>query len=86
MEYVTNDEYRRQKARLTRAVNNGDPLAVLAAVEKTLDEWEGKAWPDSWHRELRELEDARRAFDRLDHTVRLTTDRMRFDAALERLR
>lgn len=57
-EYVTKSEFTRQKARLTRAQNSGDPIAVLVAVEKTLDEWYGKAWPDDWHRWRVALEDA----------------------------
>jgi len=57
--YITNDEYRRQKSRLTRAVNSGDPVKVLSAVEKTVTEWEDKAWPDDWSRWFRALDDAR---------------------------
>ena len=56
-EYVTRREFTTQKARLTRAKNSG-PLAVLVAVEKTLDEWQGKAWPDDWHRWRAALDDA----------------------------
>lgn len=39
----------RLKGALTRAKNSGDPLKVLAAVEKAydaFDEW--GAWPDGW--------------------------------------
>ena len=66
MEYVTNAEFRRQKTALTRAINSRVPVQVLATVEKTLDEWSGKAWPDDWSRWLRALEDAHLAFLRSD--------------------
>jgi hypothetical protein len=83
--YVTKQEFRAQKSRLTRAKNSGDPLAVLAAVEKTLDEWSGKAWPDDWARWARALDDAFFAFSRLDYTQRLTVDADRFRAAFDRI-
>lgn len=57
--YLDNATYRRQKSALTRAVNSGDPLLVLRAVEKALREWEGCAWPDDWHRWNVALRDAR---------------------------
>ena len=57
-QYVTNEEYRKQKAALTRAINSGNGRRVLAAVEKATDEWRGKAWPDDWSRWRRALEDA----------------------------
>jgi hypothetical protein len=57
-EYVTKAEFTAQKARLTRALHSDNPVAVLDAVEKTLAEWRGKAWPDDWARWLRSLEDA----------------------------
>ena len=63
-EYLTKGEYTRQKARLTRAKNSGDPLNVLKAVEDTVEEWHGKAWPDDWHRWARELDDAYTKFVR----------------------
>ena len=49
-EYISNEEYRKQKSALTRAINSGDPRKVLATVEKTLKEWENKVWPDEWSR------------------------------------
>ena len=55
--YISNADYRRQKAALTRAVNSKDVVKILDAIEKTLDEWEGKAWPDDWHRWRRALDD-----------------------------
>jgi hypothetical protein len=58
---------------------------VLAAVERTLDEWSGKAWPDDWSRWARALDDAYFAFARLDYTVRLTADADRFRAAFDRI-
>lgn len=56
--YVSNEQYKQQKSRLTRAQNTGNATAILDAVEKTLNEWEGKAWPDDWHRWQRALHDA----------------------------
>ena len=64
--YVTNAEFRKQKSRLTRAVNSGDPLNVLKACEDTLAEWAGKAWPDDWSRWARALDDAYSKFVRSD--------------------
>ena len=64
MEYVTNAEFRRQKTALTRAINSRVPVQVLATVEKTLDEWSGKAWPDDWSRWARALDDAYYSFVR----------------------
>jgi len=57
-EYISNEEYRQQKAALTRAINSGDPRKVLATVEKTLKAWERTVWPDDWSRWRRALEDA----------------------------
>lgn len=62
--YVTKAEFTRQKSRLTKAKNSGDPGAVLAAVETTLAEWSGKAWPDDWARWSRALDDAYYAYVR----------------------
>lgn len=57
--YITNDEFRRQKAALTRAINSGDPAKVLATVEKTVNvEWRDTVWPDDWARWRNALEDA----------------------------
>lgn len=50
MEYVTKREHSANRARLTRAINSGNPDKVVRACEITLDSWEGKAWPDDWHR------------------------------------
>lgn len=57
-EYISNEEYRKQKAALTRAINSGDPLKVLAACEKVVNDWSTKVWPDDWSRWRRALEDA----------------------------
>lgn len=67
--YVTNEEYRRQKSALTRAINSGDPLKVLTTVERTLNAWEDKAWPDAWSRWRTALDDAWRAFSRAHTTA-----------------
>ena len=83
--YITNQDYRRQKTALTRAVNSGDPLKVLAAVEKTLDEWAGKAWPDAWHRWRNALDDAFLSFARTDAFRADGETRDRFNAAATQL-
>ena len=64
--YVTNAEYRRQKTALTRAINSRVPVQVLKTCEKTLGEWNGKAWPDAWSRWARAVEDAFHAFVQSD--------------------
>lgn len=64
MQYVSNAEYSRQKSALTRAINSGDPDKVIATCRKTVGEWDGKAWPDDWHRWNIALGDATRG--RLD--------------------
>lgn len=63
-QYVTRSAYTSQKARLTRAKNSGDPLLILTAVERTLEEWHGKAWPDDWARFAVALDDAYYSFIR----------------------
>ncbi len=55
---ITQTEYRKQKTALTRAVNSGDPLKVLATCQATLDAWTGSAWPDDWHRWRNAADDA----------------------------
>jgi hypothetical protein len=50
VEYISQEDYRRQKTALTRAVNTGDPAAILKAVERAVEAWAGKAWPDDWNR------------------------------------
>jgi len=83
--YITNADFRRQKAALTRAINSGDPLKVLDTVEKTLKEWHGKAWPDDWSRWLRALEDAWATYERNEYYDRLTEVVDRFRDAHTRL-
>jgi hypothetical protein len=63
-EYITNADFLRQKSALTRAINSKDPLKVLATVEKTLDEWGDKCWPDAWSRWSVALYDAWLAYER----------------------
>lgn len=47
------------KARLTRAINSGDPLNVKDACKTAVDAWnEIGAWPDYWSRWQRALDDA----------------------------
>ena len=57
-EYISNEEYRKQKAALTRAINSGDPRKVLATVEKAVEDWRTKVWPDDWSRWNNALIDA----------------------------
>jgi len=57
-QYLTKAEHRAERSRLTRAVNSGEPVRTLLAVEHALDTWTGKAWPDDWHRWARALDDA----------------------------
>jgi hypothetical protein len=83
--YVTKAEFTRQKSRLTRAQNTGSPVAVLDAIEKTLDEWSGKAWPDDWARWARALDDAYFTFVRSDAWVADGEKAARFRAAFDRM-
>jgi len=85
MRYITNADYRRQKTALTRAINSGDPVKVLDTVEKTLDEWSGKAWPDAWHRWNNALHDAWDRYSRHPYDDRLTEVVERFKEASRRL-
>lgn len=89
-EYVTKSEFTRQKSRLTRAQNTGNPRAVLEAVEKTLDEWAGKAWPDDWSRWSSALDTAYFAFVRSpagddDRDLNDAKIARRFRAAFDRI-
>lgn len=61
VEYLSQDEHRRLKTKLTRAERSDNPRKVLAAVEDALMSWRGKAWPDEWSRWARALEDAYQA-------------------------
>lgn len=79
--YITNRDYRRQKTALTRAVNSGDPLKVLTAVERTLGEWHDKAWPDDWHRWRVALDDAFHAFHTAEIYLSCPPEYDRFIAA-----
>jgi hypothetical protein len=89
--YIDNATHRRLKSALTRALNSGDPVNVLRAVETALAEWDGKAWPDDWHRWQIALDDAERKWNRTpaehgeDIELILATAR-RFNAAFETLR
>ena len=64
--YITTKSYRAAKARLTRAVNSGDPHKVVAEVTRTFAEWDAGdfAYPDDWHRWQRALDDAEYAIRR----------------------
>lgn len=72
--YLTNEEYGRQKAALTRARNSGDPAKVLKTVEAAVELWDERVWPDDWSLWRIALEDVgrqacRRAWDELDEAV-----------------
>ena len=64
--YLTKAQYSAAKARLTRAINSGDPVRIITAVTNEFDEWDerGVAYPDDWHRWERARQDAvmRQAF------------------------
>jgi hypothetical protein len=70
--YLSKAQYSKQKAALTRAVNQSKRLAetgetklaqqvVEAAIIKTVGEWNDGhyAWPDDWHRWQNALDDSR---------------------------
>lgn len=61
--YLTNQQFRTAKARLTRAINSGDPQRVIDTVNAQYAEWDDGdyAWPDDWARWGRALDDARMA-------------------------
>lgn len=42
------DEHKKLKTALTRAKKTGDGRKILFAVERAVEAWYGKAWPDSW--------------------------------------
>lgn len=58
--YLTQQQYRNDKTRLTRAIRSGDPRKVIAVVEETLAAWDygDFAWPDDWSRWERARQDA----------------------------
>lgn len=73
MTYLSNDEYRRAKTRLTRATNKAkransttDKIkftrAIVAEVNATFDDWDNRdaVYPDDWHRWNIARDDARR--------------------------
>jgi hypothetical protein len=59
--YLTQAQFTRQKAALTRAENTGDPAKIEATVRKTVAEWNDGhyAWPDDWARWQSALDDSR---------------------------
>lgn len=53
IDYIAaNKAHRRHKARLTRALNSGDPKLIQRVVVETVREWNAAdyPWPDSWSR------------------------------------
>jgi hypothetical protein len=47
---ISNDEHRKLKTRLTRAVNGGDPYKILATVRAAREQFEREGFPDDWPR------------------------------------
>jgi hypothetical protein len=60
-EYITNREYAKLKAALTRAKNSGDPARVLKTVEAAVEVFNQKTWPDNWPMWRNALEEASQA-------------------------
>lgn len=77
-EYITNAEYSKLKANLTRAKNSGDGRKVLAAVEKAVEVFETKIWPDDWALWRGALDDA-------SHTTQMQAHRIAVDDEYDRL-
>lgn len=69
--YLTKAQFSAAKARLTRAVNSGDPQKILDTVAAQFDAWDDGdfAYPDDWHRWERAQYDARHAL-LMDHLMR----------------
>jgi hypothetical protein len=59
-------ELPRLRSALTRAKNSGDPVQVLAAVEKAVDGFDRFGWPDAWSTWRIALDDAFYSFSRSD--------------------
>ena len=61
--YLTQQQYRAYKTRLTRAIRSGDPQKVINTVTDTFEAWdmEHYAYPDDWHRWERARDDAEHA-------------------------
>ena len=68
-EYITNAEYAKLKAALTRAKNTGDPERVLRAVEAAVEVFDSKIWPDDWSSWRIALEDASQAARMRAHRI-----------------
>lgn len=49
--YLTTQQFRSAKTRLTKAVKSGDHRKVIATVNATFAEWDAGdyAYPDNWH-------------------------------------
>jgi len=60
---LTQKEHTRLKGALTRAINSGDPLKVIATCRDALEIWQGYYWPDDWHRWSIAYRDARLKLD-----------------------
>jgi hypothetical protein len=58
--YLSKGQFRAAKARLTRAINSGNPHTVKEVVAETFAEWDrgNYAYPDDWHRWERASQDA----------------------------
>jgi hypothetical protein len=61
---LTQQEFRRHKANLTRAQNSGDPWKVLAAVKAAREQFQREGFPDNWNNWRNAASDL--AFNRLN--------------------
>lgn len=64
--YLTQQQYRAAKARLTKAIRKGDHRNIIAVVDETFATWDylDAAYPDDWSRWERARTDA-------DHALRV---------------
>lgn len=52
MPYLTQQQYRTLKSRLTRAENSGDPVKIVSTCREFFDQLDdsNSPYPDDWHR------------------------------------
>lgn len=55
---LTQSEYSRLKAKLTRAINSKDYPRIIRTVDEAMAIFADKGYPDNWHRWQRAKEDA----------------------------
>lgn len=56
---LTQSEYSRLKAKLTRAINSKDHARIIRTVDEAEAIFEEKGYPDLWYRWIRAREDAK---------------------------